>query len=330
MLKTLIGHSEKVFESRPGLRLRRGEQLACHSSWRIGGPADFFIEPHSLAELRAALDFADKQGLPHLIIGQGTNLLFADAGYRGLIIKLGRSFAGCRFEAEEVVVDAGILVCRLARMACQRGLAGLEHAVGIPGTLGGLIVMNGGSLRHSISENLLWVEVLDGRGDVGRISNSECGFAYRRSRFQVESSVILRARLCLRPGRTAEIRRDMLKVLRERRRKFPRKLPNCGSVFKSTPELFETLGPPGRIIEDVGCKGLRSGNAEVSRLHANFIVNRGGATASDVLGLIARVRGAAHARAGVWLDAEVGYVCESGQILPADSPACRESNGSQR
>lgn len=307
----------------PALSMRTGEPLWRHSSWRIGGAADYFCEPTDRSELTRALAFARQSGLPHLVIGQGTNLLFADEGYRGVVIKIGRAFAHVQIEDTVVEAEAGVLVCRLARRSGQAGLSGIEHIVGIPGTLGGLIVMNGGSLRKSIGDRLQWVEFMDPQGQTSRCPASECGFAYRSSRFQTDDGlVILRARLILERRSVPDIRRWMLRILRDRRRKFPRKLPNCGSVFKSSPELLALAKPPGRMIEECGLKGRRVGDAEVSPLHANFINNIGKASSGDTLKLICEIREAVHGRFGVWLEAEVKYVMPQGDIVPAHQ-VCR-------
>jgi UDP-N-acetylmuramate dehydrogenase len=297
--------------------MRRDESLARHTSWRVGGGADYFVEPDGVEELKEALAFAKARGLPWLVIGEGTNLLFADEGYRGVVIKLGSAFGHWRIEGLELEAGAGALVCRLSRKTCLAGLTGIEHIVGIPGTLGGLIVMNGGSLRRSVGDSLMWVEVLNESGWVQRWSAEECGFSYRTSRFQKETAIVLSARLRLAQGRREVIRSEMLRILRDRRRKFPRKIPNCGSVFKSCPQLFAKVGPPGRIIEDCGFKGMRLGDAEVSPLHANFITNVGRAKAVDILELVRRIRMAVHEKCGVWMDAEAKYVFPDGRIVSA-------------
>lgn len=297
--------------------MRVGEPLWRHSSWKIGGPADFFIEPIDRSQLIRSIAFAEQRRFPWLVIGQGTNLLFADEGYRGLVIKVGKAFGHIRVEGSEIETGAGVLACRLARAGCQAGLTGLEHIVGIPGTLGGLIVMNGGSLRKAVGDNLIWVDVLDDRMQVDRVPRDACGFGYRTSRFQSEHSVLLAARLRLERRPSPEVRRAMLGILRDRRRKFPRKLPNCGSVFKSSPSLFQMAGPPGRIIEECGFKGRRVGNAEVSPMHANFINNLGQARAADVLELIGEIVETVRLRTGVCLEAEVKYASSQGDIVAA-------------
>ncbi len=308
-------------------RIVRREPLSAHSTWKIGGPADFFIEPSDLGELRESLAFSHESNIPFLIIGEGSNLLFADDGFRGLVIKLGKHLSTVTVDGTRVEAQAGVLACRLARACCKAGLAGLEHIVGIPGTLGGLVVMNGGSMRRGIGENITAVEVMDEHGRLQTLRQDQCEFGYRASRFQHCGGIIVRVHLELQVGDTPTIRKQMLKILAERRRKFPRKLPNCGSVFKSSPELFETVGPPGKVIEQCGFKGKRLGDAEVSPLHANFIVNRGAATARDVLQLIREIRSTVMDRFGVAMDAEAKYVSPDGRIVPAHEVSSPEASG---
>jgi UDP-N-acetylmuramate dehydrogenase len=294
------------------------EPLSRHSSWCIGGPADLLVIPHRPDQVGSAVRYARREGLPLLVIGQGTNLLFADEGVRGIVLKLGAGMARWAIEGQCIVAEAGLWVPWLARQAARAGLAGLEHIVGIPGTLGGLVFMNGGSHRQGIGDHVrrVWIVDRDGREEV--VGRQECGFAYRNSALQESGAIILKVELECPVGDSHRIRREMLADLRERRRKFPRKEPNCGSVFLSTDRMHATVGPPGRIIEEAGLKGTRLGGAEVSRRHANFIVNCGNATARDVLALIAHIRRTVQAKIGFDLHCEVRYVSPQGEIMPAD------------
>jgi len=297
--------------------VRRNEPLRRHCTWRIGGPADLWIEPRSVGQLARICRILSGTSVPKVIMGNGSNLLFDDAGVRGAVIVMGRNLARVSIRGRTVTVEAGIAMPRLARLVGLSGLTGLEHTVGIPGTLGGLIAMNGGSLRRSIGSVVRSVSVVDSKGEISSLPQADCGFGYRCSRFLSEDAIIVGAELELDFGDPLAIRRDMLEILRDRRDMFPRRLPNCGSVFHSNPVADETFGPTGRVIEQTGCKGWRIGDAEVSRQHANFIVNRGTASASDVLALIAKVRRAVHARTGRWLRCEVRYVSPQGKVMPA-------------
>jgi len=293
------------------------ESLAAHNSWQIGGQADLLIEPATVNHVATVVAFARGHGLPLLVIGQGTNLLFDDTGVRGVVLKLGQNFSRIGIKGNRLTAEAGAWVPGLARRAMQAGLAGLEHTIGIPGTLGGLVLMNGGSQRRGIGENVRRVWVIDGKGQEQELCREECRFSYRHSALQGTAVVVVKVELECPRSKPKLIRRAMLDDLRERRRKFPRKQPNCGSVFLSTSEMHASVGPPGRIIEEAGLKGTRIGQAEVSPQHANFIVNRGGATSKDVLSLIAHIRKVVYDRIGFDLCCEVRYVDPAGEIIPA-------------
>jgi UDP-N-acetylmuramate dehydrogenase len=294
------------------------EPLARHCSWQIGGPADALVQPRSADQAARVIGFARRHALPLLVIGQGTNLLFDDAGLRGIVLKLGTGMSQFEIHGNRIVAEAGVWVPGLARQAARAGLAGLEHIIGIPGTLGGLVLMNGGSHRRGIGDNVRRVWVVDRDGNPVLLTGEDCRFSYRHSALQETGAVVVKVELECPVGDPRRIRREMLADLRERRRKFPRKEPNCGSVFLSTAEMHATVGPPGKVIEEAGLKGVRIGNAEVSRRHANFIINRGGATCADVLALIAHIRATVQKKIGFDLRCEVRYVSPGGMIMPAD------------
>ncbi len=293
------------------------ESLANHSSWQIGGVADLFVEPATVAQVATVVTYTQQFSIPLVVIGQGTNLLFADAGLRGVVMKIGAKMASVEISGNNIQASAGIWVPQLAQLAQRAGLAGLEHCIGIPGTIGGLVLMNGGSQRKGIGENIVTVTVVTTAGEVQRLSCKECHFGYRRSALQGSGAVIVGVELSCPNGEKRQIRREMITDLKTRRGKFPRKLPNCGSVFLSTAAMHASVGPPGKIIEEAGMKGLRIGAAEVSTMHANFIVNLGGAKALDVLQIIRQVRQEIHNRIQFELDCEVRYVGVTGDIVPA-------------
>jgi UDP-N-acetylmuramate dehydrogenase len=291
--------------------------LSEHTSWQIGGPADLLVEPETLSQVAEVVLFARHNGIPLLVIGQGTNLLFDDDGLRGVVLKLGNNLSRIDIKANRITAEAGAWVPGLARKAMLAGLAGLEHTIGIPGTLGGLVLMNGGSQRKGIGENVRRVWIIDKEGKELAVSQKECDFSYRHSALQGTGAVVVKVELECESAPPQRIRRAMLDDLRERRRKFPRREPNCGSVFLSTGAMHASVGPPGKIIEDTGLKGQRIGKAEVSRQHANFIVNLGGATSKDVVALIGYVREKVYERIGFELCCEVRYVSPGGEIMPA-------------
>ncbi len=298
-------------------RVARNEKLSKHSNWLIGGPADLLVEPQRVDQIATLLDRARRAQIPLVVIGTGCNLLFSDEGVRGIVVKISQAMSRFSIQGTEIEAQAGTWIPRLARSAGARGLTGLEHTIGIPSTLGGLVVMNGGSLRQTIGTIVRSVRVIEEDGEERQYSQDECGFGRRRSMFQASRSVILSAELSCSRGDPHEIRQHMLEILRSRRGKFPRKLPNCGSVFVSGGEMYDEFGPPGKIIEDAGLKGLRARGAQVSPKHANFIVNLGGARSSDVLGLIHEIRRVVHQRTAKWMATEVRFVSADGTIRPA-------------
>jgi UDP-N-acetylmuramate dehydrogenase len=291
--------------------------LTAHTSWQIGGPADLLVEPAKVSQVAVVVAFAHDHEIPLLVIGQGTNLLFDDAGLRGIVLKLGQNLASVSISNNRITAEAGAWVPGLARQAMRAGLAGLEHTIGIPGTIGGLVLMNGGSQRKGIGDNVRRVWIVNREGGQSELSREECVFAYRQSALQGTGSVVVKVELECKHEQPWRIRHLMLDDLRERRRKFPRKIPNCGSVFLSTSEMHATVGPPGKVIEDAGLKGTRIGGAEVSRQHANFIVNCNDASAKDILSLIAHIRQVVQERIGFELCCEVRYVSPAGEIMPA-------------
>ncbi len=293
------------------------EPLSFHNSWKIGGSADLFIEPDNSDQIAEILRFVLANDIPLVVIGQGTNLLFDDAGVRGVVLKIGERMADIQISGGSIVAGGGTWVPQLSRMSMQAGLSGLEHCIGIPGTVGGLVMMNGGSQRKGIGENVVNVTIVSRDGHLKKLTQSDCRFAYRYSSLQGTGCVVVAVELNCPAGDRKNNRREMVNDLRSRRQKFPRKQPNCGSVFLSTTEMHTTLGPPGKIIEDAGLKGLQVGQAEVSQQHSNFIVNLGGASSADVLTLIRQIRGEIRQMLGFELDCEVRYVSPQGDITPA-------------
>jgi UDP-N-acetylmuramate dehydrogenase len=291
------------------------------SRWKIGGKADLIIRPNSVEQISSVRNYFYRNGIPHVIIGHTTNLLFSDNGIKVPCIQIDGRLGKIVFDKtdQSVVAHAGVWIPRLAVFAMRNGLSGAEHICGIPGTLGGLICMNGGSQRKSISSALLSVESVDAFGDVKRRSVEYVQFGYRKSIFQTNGEVITEARLRFSKGDRRIVRKTMLSILSDRRRKFPNKLPNCGSVFKSDPKMYELLGPPGVLIEKAGYKGLRKGGAKVSELHANFIVNLGDAKSSDVIWLTRYLINGIYTKYDIRLVPEYFFVSEYGQILSIDN-----------
>lgn len=298
--------------------VHRDVSLARISRWRIGGTADLVVRPRDIAELARLRAWLAAHDTPHVVIGATSNLLFDDAGLRVVCVQIGAAFAGLAVDGATVTAGPGVWVPGLARRAMQHGLDGIVHTCGIPGTLGGLVCMNGGSQRRGIGEVVDMVTSVDPAGAIRTRDAAACGFAYRRSVFQTNGEIIAEVRLALTPGADrGALRREMIAIMASRRRKFPQKLPNCGSVFVSNPAMYADYGPPGAVIETLGFKGRRIGDALVSPRHANFIVNAGAATARDTLALITEIRERVAAETGYRMEVEARFVDAQGRIAPA-------------
>lgn len=294
--------------------VREDEDLRAYSRWRCGGRAALIVEPRSKHAVAPLLSYFFERGIAWAVIGEGSNLFFDDEGVRAPLIKLGQRAGALEVDGHTLRADAGVWAPAVALSAMRAGLGGIEHTVGIPGTFGGLVLMNGGSLRQGIGDHVEEVEVAERNGAIRRLQREQCGFAYRRSALQTSRCIVLGASLALAPADRAAMLRRMLAIMASRRRRFPRDLPNCGSVFVSDPALYERIGPPGRVIEQAGLKGVRIGDAVVSAQHANFIVNAGNARSADILALIAHVREAVAARTGHLMRCEVRFMRATGEV----------------
>lgn len=277
--------------------------LAPYTSFRIGGPADLLVEPDTPELLQRLLAAAEEEGVPRTIIGGGSNLLVADEGVRGMVVRIARPLGRICFEGTRVRVGAGASLPGLASRCARRGLSGLEFAGGIPGTVGGAVVMNAGAHESNIGQTLRWVDTFSLAGEPRRFHADELGLGYRQSRFQHEPWVISQAMLELTPDSDEEIHARMQAYLDRRRRSQPLGTRNAGSIFKNPAGDYA-----GRLLEAAGVKGWKEGPAQVSNLHANFIINRGGARAADVIRLIERMRRAVEDAFGVRLELEVRLV----------------------
>jgi len=281
-----------------GDAVRFDEPMSPHTSYRIGGPADLFVRASSVALLQAALAFAARYELPLFVIGLGSNLLVPDEGLRGLVVRV--EIATVRADGTALIVGAGLPLAAAARAAHEHALAGLEFGVGIPGTVGGALVMNAGCRGSEIGPLVERVEVVERNGTRRTIDREACAFGYRSSNLRDLAAAITEATLRLRPGEPAAIEQRMEAHRSWRAGAQPLGRPNAGSVFKNPPG-----DAAGRLIEAAGCKGLSVGAAEVSTMHANVIVNHGGATYADVRALIDTVRARVEAQFGVRLELEL-------------------------
>lgn len=277
------------------------EPMARHTSYRIGGPARFYVQVASLRALTELIEACNTEGTPWLLVGKGSNLLVADEGYDGVVIILGRDFKTLRFDEERscFIVGAGVSLATVVQEAFKRALAGMEFAVGTPGTIGGAIRMNAGSRDEWIGSRVISVTTfLPGRG-LKKYAGHDIAWSYRSSSFSPEE-VIIECEIGVESGPAAHIRGKMEALLSKRKKSQPLNQASCGSVFKNPPDASA-----GALIEAVGLKGHRIGAAMVSPLHANFIVNTGGARASEVIGLIELIQVKVNEVYGIELQPEV-------------------------
>lgn len=288
-------------------RVLCNEPLKEHTTWRIGGPADILVEPASREDLRTVLYFVREKGLPLTVIGNGSNLLVSDSGVRGVVVKIGDRLGAVTVAGQKITAEAGAKLSRVAAVAQEAGLSGLEFTVGIPATIGGAVTMNAGANGAMIGELVETITVMDYEGREKVLNQTELDFGYRYSRLQVLPVIVVEVVLCLTPADPAAIKRRMQEYLQKRRCTQPLEYPSAGSVFKNPPGVAA-----GRLIELAGAKGLRIGDAMVSEKHANFIVNLGAAKASDVLLLIKKVREMVEEKFGVRLELEVKVLGNSG------------------
>ena len=279
-----------------------GEPLAPYTTYRLGGPADFLLLPRDSGEFAAAIRWAAARGLPVTVLGGGSNVLIADAGVEGAVLVTTRMQA-VSFEEGTVSAEAGITMDRLCELCAGRGLAGIANFYGMPGTLGGAVMMNARCYEHSIEEVVEAVDAVDTAGEAYCFSRAECRFAYKDSRFQGGAEWAVRVRLALRPGGPPEaLRAEMERRRRHREEMGQYRFPNAGCVFKND---YRVGIPSGKLVESCGLKGFRIGGAEVFPSHANFVVNTGGATAADVLAVIRHVEQVVFEQKGVRLEREV-------------------------
>ncbi|MFD0848389.1 UDP-N-acetylmuramate dehydrogenase [Sphingosinicella xenopeptidilytica] len=299
-------------------RWHKNMPLSSLSYWKVGGRADLVVWPRSIDQLGELLGLLSIHQERYVVIGRATNLLISSAGVHCICIQLLNNFSQLDSDETGVTALSGAWTPRLAVEAARRGLGGIEHIAGIPGSFGGLITMNGGSLRKNIGSVVESVSALSPSGELRIYNQTDCAFEYRRSRFKASNEIIVSARLHLEPKPQSKIYQEMLEIMAARKAKFPLRLPNCGSVFMSDPVAYANFGPPGFMIEQCDLKGLRSGDAEVSPLHANFIVNHGMATSNDILHLIDIMRKSVQKRFGVSLHTEALFMDETGLIKPID------------
>jgi UDP-N-acetylmuramate dehydrogenase len=284
--------------------VRFKEMLSFHTSLRIGGPADIFVVPQDIDDIRHALMFADRDQLPVAVVGGGNNLLVTDRGVRGVVLKLEGCLGRAEFNGEEAVAGAGVGLSALIREAAALNLGGLEPLVGIPATIGGALAMNAGTEDGAIGDYVSAVYFLHPDGTIGECKPAT-GVSYAQFNIPV-GSVLVGARLRFQRRSYADIQKDIKQRLKKKKQTQPLALASAGCVWKTPP----TGESPAKLIERVGLKGKRLNGAEISAKHANFIVNRGQASAADILALMDVTRERVQAQLGIALETEIRVIGE--------------------
>lgn len=282
--------------------VRLAEVMARHTTFRIGGPADLYVICDTLADVASTIEACAGEDIPWVVVGKGSNLLVADAGYRGAVIVLGREFKAHSVQDSTIKAGAACTLAYLVQDAFSKGLAGMEFAVGIPGTVGGALVMNAGTRDVWMSSVVESVTLYVPGHGLERLRNTDVGWGYRTSGL-ADKGVVVETVLGLADSDSGRIRLDMERSLDRRKKSQPMSVPTAGSVFRN-PDGDSA----GRLIEAAGLKNLRLGGARISEIHGNFIVNDGGATASDVVGLIYKAQMTVRDRYGIELIPEIRFL----------------------
>ncbi len=286
------------------MQVKEMEPLCAHTTFRIGGPAAFYLVPEQAEEVKKAIAFANERELPFLTIGRGSNILFPDEGYDGVVIEVGRGMEHIELMDDgRIRAAAGTGVGALAAAAARESLSGLEFASGIPGTLGGAVTMNAGAYGGEIRDCLVSATVLDADGAIQELEKDELELGYRTSVIQKKGYIVLEALFQMKEGDRRAIQQRMREMNESRRQKQPLEYPSAGSTFKRPEGNFA-----GKLIEDAGLRGYRVGGAQVSEKHCGFVINRGNATAAQVRELIAHVQEKVFQMSGIKLEPEVKII----------------------
>lgn len=295
--------TDRFFEVSPHMLI--DEPMSKHTSFKIGGKADMFVSVRSEEEVSKLISLAKETGTPYMIMGNGSNMLVGDGGIRGLVIQIGKELSAVKSDGVRIEAQAGALLSRIASEAAKAGLTGFEPLSGIPGTLGGGIYMNAGAYGGEMKDVVSSVKYIDDNGVIHEINGKECDFGYRHSIFSGGGMYIVSAVIELKPGNEEQIRADMAEYTKRRCDKQPISMPSAGSTFKRPEGYFA-----GKLIQDAGLMGYSIGGAAVSEKHAGFVVNKGGATAEDVLALIEHIQKTVEEKFGVKLEPEVRLIGE--------------------
>jgi UDP-N-acetylmuramate dehydrogenase len=293
LLKTKISHKNILID----------EPMSKHTSFRIGGPADFFIVPTSEEELMDCLKICKVNSINHYVIGNGSNLLVEDKGYNGVIIQIYKNMNKIFVEDNYIIAESGALLSKIAKVAYDNSFRGFEFASGIPGTLGGAIYMNAGAYDGEMKDVLVEAKIVDIKGNISTLSKEELKLGYRKSIVQQDDSIILSGKIKLEKGNKEKIKSLMDDLNNRRKIKQPIDMPSAGSTFKRPDGYYA-----GKLIMDSGLRGYSIGGAQVSEKHCGFVVNKGNATFNDVVLLIEHVRTTVNNMFGVLLEPEVRII----------------------
>lgn len=301
---------QKLIDIVTETNLRTEEPMKLHTTFRIGGSAEFFAEPETESQIAELVRLCRKEQIPYMILGRGSNMLVSDDGIRGVVICLQSRWTACEADGEYITAQSGATLSSVAQLACKMGLAGLEFASGIPGTVGGGLRMNAGAYGGEMKDVVVSARVLTEEGTIISLSNEELQFGYRSSIIGKKGYTVLSCTMKLMPGDPEEIRNRMQDFNGRRREKQPLEYPSAGSMFKRPEGFFA-----GKLIQDAGLKGYRVGDAQVSEKHAGFVVNRGNATAAEIIKLCQDVQKKVNEQFGIVLEMEVRKV---GSFPPED------------
>lgn len=281
------------------------EAMSQHTTFKIGGPADYFLMPDKGEDVGCVIKICKEKEIPYFILGNGSNLLVGDGGYRGAVIQIYRNMSSVTVEGNEITAQAGALLSAVAAAAKNASLTGFEFAGGIPGTLGGAVVMNAGAYGGEMKDVLTEVTVMNAEGDIFTLPTEELELGYRTSIIKTAGYIVLEAKIRLKEGDPEVIRETMKDLTIRRTTKQPLEYPSAGSTFKRPEGYFA-----GKLIMDSGLAGYQVGGAQVSEKHCGFVINAGDATARDVRTLMDNVRDIVYKKYGVTLEPEVKFLGE--------------------
>lgn len=282
------------------------EPMRKHTNFKIGGNADVFVIAKNIEEIKCVIKFSKENNIPLTILGNGSNVLVSDKGIRGIVLQIGlKEIKVEKHENALIEVDAGAMLGALAQILLKQSISGFEFAAGIPGSIGGAIRMNAGAYGGEMKDIVKNVTVLNEKGEINILTNEECEFSYRHSRFTNSKEIIIKATLELPFGNENEIKAKMDEYAQSRKEKQPLNLPSAGSTFKRGADFITA-----KLIDECGLKGYTSGNAQVSTLHAGFVVNLGNATAQDVLSVVNHVKQVVLEKTGKQIELEIELLGE--------------------